>query len=63
MAHSSSPEAYNQKGEGSALKRVAPALAEAAPYWEEANAALQKLDEARTPAHLSRRSIRVSTAG
>ena len=46
-------DAYRQQGEGSALKRVAPALAEAAPYWEEANAALQELDEARAQLDLS----------
>ena len=46
-------DAYRQQGEGSALKRVAPALAEAAPYWEEANAALQELDEARARLDLS----------
>ena len=46
-------DAYRQTGEGSALKRVAPALAESAPYWQEADAALQELDEARTRLDLS----------
>ena len=46
-------EAYRQTGEDSALKRMAPALAEAAPYWQEADAALQELDEARSRLDLS----------
>ena len=46
-------DAYRQPGEGSALKRVAPVLAEAAPYWQEADAALQELSEARTRLDLS----------
>ena len=46
-------EAYRQTGKGSALKRVVPALEGAAPYWQEADAALQKLDEARRRLDLS----------
>ena len=53
-------EAYRQPGEDSALKRVTPALAQAAPYWQEADVALQRVDEARARLHLEKLDPRLS---
>lgn len=53
-------DAYRQPGEGSALKRVAPALAGAAPHWQETATALQRLSEARSRLDLEKLDPRLS---
>ena len=53
-------EAYKQADDGSALERVVPALQQAGPHWQEAEAALDRVAAARANLDLSTLDPRVA---